>query len=195
MNNKSNVTVGAPKVTGAIFIGKTTDTVVPTDATSPLSDQFLPLGYVSEDGVTLSEERDSEEMKAWGGDVVRTTVSKYMEKCTFTPIETNENVAKFLYGEENVEVKDEGGNKTIVIKHTDAELPMLPLVIETVAGKGIIKRYVAPAAQLVEKGDITLDGNSADGREATINCYKDKDGVTLYDYTTFVKTAARGGRK
>ncbi len=195
MNDKTKVTVGSPKVTGAIFIGKTTATAIPTDAITPLGEEYLPLGYVSEDGVSLSEEKDTEELNAWGGDVVRTTVSKYLEKCTFTPIETNENVAKFLYGEENVEVKDESGNKTMLIKHTDAELPILPLVIETVAGKGIIKRYIAPSSQLIERGDITMDGNGSDGREATVSCYKDATGVSVYEYTTFLAPAGRGGRR
>ena len=56
-NNSAKVTVGKPKVAGAIYrapIG----TALPTNATGELSASYVCCGYVSEDGVTNSNTRD-----------------------------------------------------------------------------------------------------------------------------------------
>ena len=184
--NKKQVSVGGFKVTGSLFVG-TEASKLPTDAIKALDESFKQLGYASDDGVTISEEKDTEEITAWGGDVVRSTVTKYMETCTLTPIETNEDVAELIYGAQNVEVKDEEGARVLIAKHTGATMPILPVVIETIAGENIVKRYVAPQSQLVERGDIALDGSSPDGRELTFNFYPDSNGVSLYEYTAFIK--------
>ncbi len=195
MNVKENVTVGNPRVAGALFIGATPDATLPTDATTALGSAFHPLGYASEDGVTLGEEGDKNEVKAWGGDVVRTDTTGYYEKATFTLIETNIEVARLVYGADNVVETEADGNKQVTIKHTGKQLPRLPLVIETVAGDGIIKRYVAPSAQLVERGDISLNGTDSDGRELTFNLYLDAEGVSIYEYNAIATPKARGGRR
>lgn len=46
-NSATNVTVGKPKVGGAVFVGATTLTM-PNDATSELASGFTGLGYCSE---------------------------------------------------------------------------------------------------------------------------------------------------
>ncbi len=187
MNTKENVTIGSPRVAGAIFVGTSAKTILPKDADTALGGDFKCIGYLSEDGVSFGEESDSEEKKAWGGVTVRTSNSGFTEKCTFTPIETNETVARLVYGDENVEVTMDGGKRKMVIAHNGNELPKLPLVIETIAGDGILKRYAAPSAQLIERGDITLNGNDMDGRELTFKLYADSKNNTMYEYVTFLK--------
>ncbi len=187
MNTKENVTIGSPRVAGAIFIGSTAKAVLPKDADTALGSDFKCIGYASEDGVSFGEEKESEGKKAWGGETVRTTNSSYTEKLTFKPIETSEVVAKMIYGDENVNVTTDGGKRKMSITHNGKELPILPMVIETVAGDGIVKRYVCPAAQLVERGDISLNGNDLDGRELTFKLYADEKGNTMYEHTTFFK--------
>lgn len=182
--NAENVTIGAPVVTGALFAAATKAAKLPVDATTPLGPEFLGLGFADESGVVISEEKSSEQKKAWGGKVVRNTVTEYSEKITVRLIETSETVAKEVYGVENVTV--EGEQKTMCAKHTGVELPIKPFVIETIAAPGVVKRYVAPRAQLTERGDITLDGNDFDGRELGYTCLPDDDGVTMYEYTAWI---------
>ena len=71
MTNVNNVTSAKPKVGGAIFSAPL-GTPLPTDATTDLNAAFKPLGYVSEDGLVNENTASSENLKAWGGDIVDT---------------------------------------------------------------------------------------------------------------------------
>ena len=101
-NNEAYVSTGKPKVGGAVFVGATSLTP-PTDAVTALPAGFAGMGYVSEDGVTQSQEVNSEEVKAWGGDTVLVTEDDKSETWKLTFIEMmNINVLKEIYGATNV---------------------------------------------------------------------------------------------
>ena len=176
-NDATNVGVGKPKVTGAVFIAPA-KTTLPTDASATLDTKFKGLGYMSEDGATIAEERDSEDIPAWGGDIVYTAQTSYKETIAFTPIEINPEVMKAMYGEDNVKVEE--GKLTVT--HNVAELPELPLVIETAPNSKTVTRYVVPRAKLTEKGDLSLNGSDPMGRELTFTALPDEDGNTMYEY-------------
>lgn len=176
-NDATNVGVGKPKVTGAVFIAPA-KTTLPTDASATLDTKFKGLGYMSEDGATIAEERDSEDIPAWGGDIVYTAQTSYKETIAFTPIEINPEVMKAMYGEDNVKVEE--GKLTVT--HNAAELPELPLVIETAPNSKTVTRYVVPRAKLTEKGDLSLNGSDPMGRELTFTALPDEDGNTMYEY-------------
>lgn len=176
-NDATNVGVGKPAVTGAAYLGAPGATL-PTDASTQLDSKFKGLGYVSEDGATIAEERDSEDIPAWGGDTVYTAQTSYKETIAFTPIEINPDVMKAMYGEKNVKV--EAGKMTVT--HNAAELPELPLVIETVPNSKTVTRYVVPRAKLTEKGDLSLNGSDPMGRELTFTALPDENGNTMYEY-------------
>ena len=101
-NNVNNVTAGKPKIGGAVFVAPVT-AVLPTDAVTELDAAFEELGYISEDGLTQAITRDSEAIKAWGGDTVMTTQTDYAETFSFTMIEVmREAVRKVAFGDTNV---------------------------------------------------------------------------------------------
>lgn len=178
-NDVSSVAVGKPKVGGAVFIAPV-DSTLPTDATTALDKAFECLGYISEDGVVVTEERDSETIPAWGGDTVATVQTSYTETFAFTPIEVNPVVAAAEYGDDNVEVT--AGKMTIT--HNSAELPEKALVIETVPNSKTVDRFVVPRAKLTEKGDLTMTDSEPMGRECTFTALPDKSGNTAYEYVT-----------
>lgn len=178
-NDATNVAVGKPKVGGAVFIAPI-GTTLPTDAATELDEAFECLGYISEDGVTITEERDSESITAWGGDAVYTTQTSYTESFAFTPIEINPVVAKAQYGDGNVTV--ESGKMTII--HNSKEVPAKVIVIETVPNSKTVDRFVVPNAKLTEKGDLTLTDSDPMGRESTYTAMPDEDGNTAYEYMT-----------
>ena len=68
-NTVTNVSAGKPNPAGALYWAPLGSTL-PTDATTALDAAFLPLGYVSEEGLTNSNSRDNDEIHAWGGDAV-----------------------------------------------------------------------------------------------------------------------------
>lgn len=187
-NNAAYVGVGKPKVGGAIFIAPA-NTNLPSDANSDLNGSFQLLGYVSEDGVTITTESDSENILAWGGDAVYTTQTSFTETVAFTPIEVNPVVARAQYGDENVEItsakngeEEENTGGLMVVKHTAAAMPEKVLVIETIPNKDTVLRFVIPRAKLTEKGDQTLNDSEPMGRELTFTCLPDDKGVTMYEY-------------
>ena len=181
-NNSDNVSVGKPKATGAVFFApKGTD--LPADATSELATAFKSVGYVSEDGVTNEVETDSEEIKAWGGDIVATPQTSYSEKFTLTLIETNENALKVVYGDSNVTVAESG---TITINHNSAEKTEIVMVLEVVMSGDRVKRIVVPKCKLSEMGEITYKDDEAIGYECTFQALPDANGNTSTEYIATV---------
>lgn len=187
-NNKvDNVSVGKPKVGGAVFIAPA-GTTVPTDATTELDEAFANVGFISEDGVTNEVETDSEEIKAWGGDIVANPQTSRSEKFGFTMIETNETSLKLVYGEENVSVAPETG--AITVKHNGNERDEYVVVIETLFGKDRVRRQVVPRGKVLEVGEIAFKDDEPVGYETTLSALMDEDGNTAYTYIAKVGAGA-----
>jgi hypothetical protein len=178
MATVSNVTAGKPKIGGAIFRAPLA-TALPTDATTALNAAFKPLGYVSEDGLVNNNSADSEDIKAWGGDVVLTTQSEKEDTFQYTLIEVlNSEVLKYVYGPDNVTVAV-GGDITITAN--SKETPDYAIVIDMVL-RGALKRIVVPCAHITELGDITYKDDEAVGYEVTNTAMPDEAGNTHYEY-------------
>lgn len=178
-NNASNVTSAKPKVGGGIFSAPL-GTALPTDATTALNAAFKNLGFVSEDGVTNSDERSTDDIKSWGGEIVNTVQTEKKDTFKYTLIEAlNIDVLKEVYGEDNVS----GTLKTgITIKSNASELPPHSIVIDTVLKDNALKRIVLPNAKVTEVGEIKYGHADNVGYETTVACYPDENGNTHYEY-------------
>lgn len=175
----ANVTVGKPKIGGAISVGATNLTM-PTDATSTLAAGFTNLGYVSEDGLTQAITRDSEAIKAWGGDTVMVTQTEFVETFSFTLIETLDiNVKKAMFGDGNVTGSLAAG---IVTEVNSDELTAHAWVIDMITN-GSLTRIVVPNAKVTEIGDITYVDGEPVGYELTITALPDSNSNASYEYT------------
>ena len=180
--NAAEVTVGAAKVTGAIFVAPK-GTTLPTDATTTLGAAFSLLGYTSDAGVTISESSSTNDIRAWEGRMkVFTAKTEYTEQVSFTPIQCNSEVTKLTWGDDKVTV--DGVTGAIHAKHHGGVLEPVVIAIETVPREGIVRRYTGEF-QLTERGEQTMDGTQVDGRQLTFDAIPDTNGVTMHEYTAF----------
>lgn len=182
MNDSSKVSFGKPKATGAVFVAPK-GTALPTNATTALDAAFKGLGYVSEDGLVNSVETDTENVNAWGGDLVLVGQTTFMETFMVNLIETNPEALKVYYGEDNVEVSGDA----ITIKQNSGMLPNCVVVFEIVLTGGRIKRIVVPNAQIVDRsGEITYVDGQPIAYPALFQAYPDVDGNSHTEYIAVV---------
>lgn len=177
-NTAANVLSGKPLATGGILrapIG----TTLPTDATTAPGAEFKALGYVSEDGVTETQDRSTDKIKAWGGDTVKVVQTEHSLTYKFTLIETlNADVLKVAHGDSNVSTTSPtpttGTLQTVQV--TGDELGHSAYVIEVKDGDARVRIAISDG-QVTEVGDITYSDGDVIGYEVTVECFPDENGV------------------
>lgn len=179
MTKSENVSNAKPKIGGAIYSAPL-GTVLPTNAITNLEAAFKSLGYISEDGLSNANSPSSDNIKAWGGDVVVTVQTEKEDSFTYTLIEaTSIDVLKEVYGSTNVKGTLETG---IEIKANSKELEEHVIVIDMILKAGVLKRIVIPCAKVSEVGEINYADEDAIGYETTVQAINDTQGNTHYEY-------------
>jgi len=173
---------GVPLATGGVLLGSPT-AVAPDDATSELVG-FTAAGYIGEDGVTETNERSTDRIRAWGGSTVKVVQSEHNVTYKFTFLETlNKNVLQAVYGEDNVTTTPATASSGTLhaVKVNGATLPHMPYDFEVKDGDAKIRIYV-PDGQITEVGDITYSDTEVIGYEVTVEAFEDADGNKAYKY-------------
>lgn len=178
MNDKSNITIGLPKVGGAIYWAPL-GTTLPSDATTALSSAYVNLGYVTEDGVTPSISEETDTINAWGPEPVLVNQTSYSETVTFNLLETIRPAAlQYVRGAGNVSVD---GTGAIASGTTGEPLPHGVIVIETIQNNGSAN----PRYHRIVYGDCQLSDRSGD------QSYNNSDPVTFPVNITAFKFASQ----
>lgn len=178
-NTVNNVSTGKPKVSGAVFRAPLGSTL-PTDAAAALDDAFVAMGYVSEDGLTNDSSVESDNVKAWGGNIVLATQTDREDNFHFTCIESmNLEVLKAFYGDDNVTGTLTEG---IAITANTKELGAHSWVFDMVLRGGGVKRIVVPNGMISETGEVVYVDDDPIGYEMTITAMPDGSGNTHYEY-------------
>lgn len=184
LGDNKNVLVGIPDVSGGLWVSDlVSDTsALPTAETELATAGFTAVGFISEDGITEANERDTDKVKAWGGDTVRILQNEHTITYSFTFLEMgNPEVLKLLFGEDNIVVSGD----TTTIKKNAKVLEHKTFVIEVLDGDKKI-RLVVPDGQITETGERQFSHNAVLQVEVTIEAFSDADGNKGYEYHTQV---------
>lgn len=187
LGNTKNVLAGIPDSTGGLWVKDLVKdkSAYPGKDTDLKGDGWIPVGFISEDGVTEASERSVEKVKAWGGDTVRTLQTEHDISYKFTFYEMgNPEVLKLVYGDENVTVGDDG---TVDITQNSKVLPHKSFCIEVTDGDTKIRKFI-PDGQITETGELQMTHSAVMGIEATVEAFTDSEGVKVYTTQTGLKT-------
>ena len=190
-NLVQNVVAGKPLATGGILSGPL-GTPLPTDASTAPDAAIAGVGYISDDGVSESMNRETDKIKAWGGDVVKIVQSEHSVTYQYTMIEAaRAEVNREVYGEPNVTatVATTTHGNLLAIKVTAEQLPHRVRVIEIKDGDARV-RIVLPDSQITEVGDITYQDAAIIAYPVTVEAFPDASGVKAYKYTDDGKKSA-----
>lgn len=181
-----NVYAAEPLATGSCLVAPI-GTTLPTTATEELDEDFVDLGYVGEDGFTETQERTTEDKKAFGGDTVKVLQTEYNHMFTFVLLESlKADVLKAIYGPSNVSVVAANGSHgtQVSIKKNAKKLPHMAWVIDTTDTE-LNARYrnVIPDGQITEVGEVTIVHTDTIQYEVTLKCFKHSDGDYVKTYT------------
>lgn len=178
MTDVRNITSSNPGRNGVMFRAQI-GTELPKNAADELDKGFIDQGIVGEDGVTQAITRDTEDVKAYGGDIAYTLQTDFGEEFTVVLYESrNVETLKTVFGDDNV-TTDKAGN--ITVKHNKAKLPRSTFVFDHEIDQGV-KRQVMEIGQVVSVGDIANVHSDIVKYELTVKAFPNKDGNVLIEY-------------
>lgn len=179
--NAANVAIPKPKTGGAVY-SAAAGSALPSSAEGDLPAAYNSLGYLSEDGITIAFDDETESITAFGGDTVLTVRTSHSETATFTPLEQNVYALAATYGEDNVTVSGDG----LTILHNGKERVASPWVFDMALSNDMMKRIVVPLGKIVEVGEVGYKNGEPIAPELTLAMSPDSAGNTAYEYNAAV---------
>lgn len=175
--NVKNAFVGAPKLDGGVFFRAPLGTTLPADAREDLDGAFGDHGAVGEDGLKVTQDRSTQDIKMFGGDDFISVQDSYTETVEVALLEDdNDEVIKTAFGDENYEkteaTNSDGTKRTIY--HTSKPLPISSFVLDAAYGDKL-KRYVIERGQVTSIGETTDVHSDVTRKTLTIKTYKPAD--------------------
>ena len=162
-------------VTGKVYVAPTSATA-PTGSDSTLTG-FTELGYVSADGITVTHDRSTSQIRAWqNSDLVREVTTEATTTYALMLLESNEDVIEAYFGATitggkiQVNPSSTGGRKS--------------WVIDVVDGADVIRHYI-PTGEVTAVESQTFANGEAIGYGITITAYVANDRVADVFYGAF----------
>lgn len=138
---------------------------------------FTDAGYIGDGGVTVTENRDTSDIFAWGGDKVRVIQNSHSMQLQFTLLETTQDSLSLIRGASNVTTTADGFKADV----TSDTLPHMALIVDAMDGdRGV--RIEIEDAQVVNIADQVLVHTDATGYQVTVECFPGASGskATFY---------------
>lgn len=189
-NDVTRVLVGKPLVTGGI-LNAPVGTALPIDATTALNAAFGAVGYVTDDGVTKSESRNTQKVTAWGGDTIAVVQTEFGVDLKFKMAEyLSARAQAAIYGDANVVATVGAGvdPDTLKVTVTSEEPPEKSWVIAMKQGLATV-RLVIPRGRISDTGDVEYKDEDVASNDATLSLRPDSNGAYYYLYASIAKEA------
>lgn len=155
-----------------------TSALMPKDTKTALPATAEDLGFVSEDGLSISTDRSTEPIKDWNLDDIRLLLTEHSATITFTIISWTVAGLKAYFGDENVtETTDE-----IVVKINARDIGNRAWVFN-LKDLGRKRRVVVPNGALSSQGEITFVKGENTPLEIELTALVDAFGEKIYIYT------------
>ena len=146
------------------------------------SSALKSLGYISEDGVTVTTDTDTDDKTDWSGVTIVSPLTSYSESVQATFLESRDSVLKTVYGDANV-TANEG-----TVRHNKNFTAAHMFVFDCVVSDTKVKRIVIPNGVISERDDMEMNNSDLAGYTPTIKClpstFFDGDCMREYIYDT-----------
>lgn len=177
------VSAAKPASQGGVSYAAPTGSTLPVDVTTALDAAFVKHGYISDDGLKNVVNKETDDIVAFGGDVVLTVTKSRKETFELTFIQSlDPEVQKEVYGADNVAMDVVTGLTTI--RHNALELPHRAFVFEVLMTGDKIKRIVVGDGKVTEVGDVEYKDGAPIGYPVTVTTFPsaDLEGDTAREY-------------
>ena len=185
--DSKKIIIGAPNqsTTGAVAYAPI-DTTLPTTADSSLGAAWTDTGYVSEDGVTLTPNYSTTDIKDWSKATVRTLLDEFTGEIKFSYIQTDYDALVAIFGASNVQ---QSGN-LITVKMGARMAPAKAWCFSMKDGDAKV-RICLPNAQPVLDGTLSFVADEPITWGVSLKCNADANGdniVIMVDESTTTTT-------
>lgn len=181
----SKVLVGAPdqKVTGAI-LDAPLGTKLPKTAAEKPDAAFTSSGYVSEDGLKLATDRSTNDVKEWGGAVVRKLLESFDCTIGWSECQMSYESLCHAFGSSNVKrtAATQQNGEQIIVSINSSLPPARSWTFNMKDGLARI-RIVVPNGQVTNVDEIAFVSSDSVKLPITLTTYPDEDGSNIYIMT------------
>ena len=180
-----NIFVGAPlqATTGAIFTAPV-GSAAPTDAVTALDAAFESSGYVTEDGVSLTGNRTTINLRDWSRKTVKTILDSFEPTVSFSLMEWSAEGVQQAFGDDAVTMTpataSTGTRLTVAV---DGEMPTHKAWCFNMKDGDARVRLYLPDAVPSNVPDLTFVANDAINIPVELALYPDEAGNFFYIFT------------
>lgn len=184
--------VGANGGGWAVDLGASTP-AAPTNLDAPVS-PWLPLGAISDDGLTYGFDEDNEEFTPWGlAAPFRTEVTKSIRTFGLTAWETNRGIVKSLQYRLPVATFDPDVDGFYSFAENASPTPDRRAFLFHIYDGGTMEAYFVPQGEVTDRSDVKFAQKELAGYEWTVTAYPDESGNTVYHVGTVAVSGGGGG--
>jgi hypothetical protein len=153
----------------------------PTDAETQPAAAFLPLGAISEEGLTYGFDEDSQEFIAWGQlTAYRSQITRSLRTFQCTLWETNRAICKSVMFRKAVADVTTAGDGTFSFEETATPTPDRRSWLFDVIDGQTMERFFVPVGEITDRDDVEFTSEEVAGYNITVTAYADSNNVTVY---------------